>query len=323
MEQLAADSFGAYSRLWVVSEVVGLVMEPFCVPDQRWLLALGPALVVAFVEPTRGSLGLTLALRIAMSAHQAPYHFDSAIWKMQTDLAVLLAVALHEREHAMTACGWVVQGQMSLFYLASGFWKINTAFLDHRVSCAPILFLALLEYLPPTLTPLALTRFLTVIAPWTTIIGEMAIGVLVLGNLTMQCLGVALAVVLHFMIAITPFPNLLPSKLLDPKLTRTTQKLEKSLGDETWRAKGTGVTFFYESKPGWSQCHRVIAPKNDRTENSQEQGTEAFRKEPCTAGEMAMQQLPPPKGLLGKMLINFGYAIIPELEQIGELPCYD
>ena len=146
-----------------------------------------------------------------MSAHQAPYHFDSAIWKMQTDLAVLLAVALHEREHAMTACGWVVQGQMSLFYLASGFWKINTAFLDHRVSCAPILFLALLEYLPPTLTPLALTRFLTVIAPWTTIIGEMAIGVLVLGNLTMQCLGVALAVVLHFMIAITPFPNQIPT----------------------------------------------------------------------------------------------------------------
>lgn len=120
------------------------------------------------------------------------------------------------------------------------------------------------------------------------------------------------------------FSALLPSKLRDPKLTRSSQKLAKSLGDETWRAKGTGVTFLYESKPGWSRCHRVIASDDDReTGKSQEEGTEAHRKEPCTVDEMAMQELPPPQGLLGKMLINFGYAIIPELEQIGELPCHD
>lgn len=90
------------------------------------------------------------------------------------------------------------------------------------------------------------------------------------------------------------------------------RKLAKSLCDETWRANGTCVTFLYESKPGDAQCYHIIV-----------QSTEAYKKEPCTAEEMAMQELPPPHGLLGKMLVNFGYAIIPELEQIGELPCYD
>ena len=509
-----------------------------------------------------------------MSAHQAPYHFDSAIWKMQTDAAVLVALALHEREHAMAACGWVVRGQMALFYLASGFWKINTAFLEHRTSCAPILFLSLLEYVPAALTPLVLTRFLTLIAPWTTIIGEMAIGALVLGNQTMQCIGVALAVLLHFMIAITPFPNqiptfgvyclvrlyfvlpeswsaaqaelaalpvrvgsdvtttvkvagmvsglavaaqlnsnpafavnwaivlyfamvyialyalyleataptdtvqhnpardippnatsksfrlagglllalavfysfgcqvlglmemglanpfaslrmhggsnhlLMPTGLLqqaaspgaelgggvvrvesctsdfinalypgestanlsprlramltesghigrqfapsvrialgaairkymppngDPFVPFTTTayelrrilahargnnesfeiqytRLAESLGDETWRANGTGVTFLYEAKPGWSRCHRITAT---RVANVGDRSADTHLKALCTEEELALQERPPPGGVLGRVLVNFGYAIIPELEHIGELPCYD
>ena len=508
-----------------------------------------------------------------MSAHQAPYHFDSAIWKMQTDAAVLVALALHEREHTMTACGWVVRGQMTVFYLASGFWKINSAFLDHRTSCAPILFLALLEYVPAALTPLVLTRFLTLVAPWTTIIGEMAIGALVLGNQTMQCIGVALAVLLHFMIAITPFPNqiptfgvyclvrlyfalpeswstaqselaalpvrvgrnvtatvkvagmvlglavaaqlnsnpafavnwaivhyfamtyialyalyleatgadkvqhkpardippnaasksfrlagwmllaltvfysfgfqvlglmemglanpfaslrmhggsnhlLMPTGLLtqaaspgaelgggvvrvesctsdfinalypgestsnlsprlrvmltesghigrqfapsvrialgaairkfmpangDPFVPFTTTdyelrrilaqargnsesfeiqytRLAESLGDETWRANGTGVTFLYEAKPGWSQCHRITA---SGAAKFGDQSADTRLKAPCTQEELALQERPPPGGVLGKMLVNFGYPIIPELEHIRELPCFD
>ena len=117
---MGSDIFGGYARLWVIAEVTGLVMEPFCVPDQRWLVALGPAMLLSFLKPQRGSFGLALALRIAMSAHQAPYHFDSAIWKMQTDLAVLVALALHGRDDAIHASSWVIQGQMSLFYLASG-----------------------------------------------------------------------------------------------------------------------------------------------------------------------------------------------------------
>ena len=173
--------------------------------------ALGTAFILTVLKPERGTFALALALRLGMTAHQAPMQFDSALWKAQTDLATLLALAVRQRERVLDGCGWVIVGQMALFYLASGFWKINAAFLDSRASCAPILFLSLLEYLPECLTPVVLTRFLTVIAPWTTIVGEMAIGGLLLGNKALRCAGIVLAVLLHFMIAVTPFPNQIPT----------------------------------------------------------------------------------------------------------------
>ena len=210
MDQMSSDSLGSYARLWAATECVGLVMQPFSIPDSIWMLpALTAALALIFVLPRRATLALAMVVRITMHATQAPMHFDSALWCMQTDLAVLLALALGGDLDG--TCGWVVRGQMSLFYLASGFWKMNSAFLDPRTSCASILFLQLLEYLPPLLTPPALSRLLCVIAPWTTVLGEMAIGALLLGNRRARCVGFALAVVLHLMIAITPFPNQIPT----------------------------------------------------------------------------------------------------------------
>ena len=37
---------------------------------------------------------------------------------------------------------------MGIFYVAAGFWKANTSFVDVRVSCAPILTASLATRLP-------------------------------------------------------------------------------------------------------------------------------------------------------------------------------
>ena len=91
-----------------------------------WVGALGTAFILTVLKPERGTFALALALRLGMTAHQAPMQFDSPLWKAQTDLATLLALAVRQRERVLDGCGWVIVGQMALFYLASGFWKIET-----------------------------------------------------------------------------------------------------------------------------------------------------------------------------------------------------
>lgn len=90
------------------------------------------------------------------------------------------------------------------------------------------------------------------------------------------------------------------------------QRLSEMTGDETWRAEGAGRTFKYAWQPnGWTQCHRITF--------SSPEAKHGLRTE-CSAEEAAEAELPPPTGLLSKMLVNFGYPIIPGL---SELPCMD
>ena len=46
-------------------------------------------------------------------------------------------------------------------------------------------------------------------------------------------------------------------------------------------------------------------------------------KEVCSTEELAVAELPPPSGLLSKLLVNFPYPLIPELVGLDVLPCMD
>ena len=86
-----------------------------------------------------------------------------------------------------------------------------------------------------------------------------------------------------------------------------------SEGDERWRSEGAGRTYYYQSRPGWSQCERVLDAGSGAAQS----------KEMCSAGELAMAELPAPSGLLSKTLVNFPYPLVPELVHAGVLPCMD
>jgi len=90
-------------------------------------------------------------------------------------------------------------------------------------------------------------------------------------------------------------------------------KLADSEGDERWRSEGAGRTYYYQSRPGWSQCERVLDAGSGAAQS----------KEMCSAEELAMAELPAPSGLLSKTLVNFPYPLVPELVHAGVLPCMD
>ena len=97
-------------------------------------------------------------------------------------------------------------------------WKVNTSFLDHRYSCAPLFFASIMAaYLPPYIATSHVTASVIRAAPMTIVCGELAIaGALLLaawgrcrGVFASTCckVGVVLALCLHLGIALTPPPN--------------------------------------------------------------------------------------------------------------------
>ena len=96
--------------------------------------------------------------------------------------------------------------------------KLNTSFLDHRYSCAPLFFASIMAaYLPPHIATSHVTASVIRAAPMTIVCGEMAIaGALLIaawgrcrGAFASTCckVGVVLALCLHLGIALTPPPN--------------------------------------------------------------------------------------------------------------------
>jgi len=168
--------------------------------------------------------GAAICSRLFSFAIAVPFVWDSYFWCAQTDAALLFALlpyawaSLRARrsvgdrqdiadvfhQNAGTA-----RWQLSLFYAASGFWKINTSFLNPRYSCAPFFVFALLDsYLPGAATLSTKTlQVLATASAWMTISGELAIAVLLARKGWSHRLGVMLAILLHGGIAIVPPPN--------------------------------------------------------------------------------------------------------------------
>ena len=203
-----ASAFRAYVRLWVVTESLLHFMQPFMVPHRYWIYAQGVLFTVAAAWPTGGAAAAAMAARIAMYMCQAPMIWDSAVWANFTDTVFAVACLMLPSNAVVPSVSDIVRVQMGLFYVGAGFWKINTAFLARRTSCAPIFVASLASSLPAALTPSWLIGPLLSAAPAMTIIGELAMGFGLLSPLLPhRRVSVVLSQLLHYAIAICPHPN--------------------------------------------------------------------------------------------------------------------
>eukprot|EP00746_Dinoflagellata_sp_MGD_P089666 gnl/MRDRNA2_/MRDRNA2_35383_c0_seq1.p1 gnl/MRDRNA2_/MRDRNA2_35383_c0~~gnl/MRDRNA2_/MRDRNA2_35383_c0_seq1.p1 ORF type:complete len:665 (+),score=75.67 gnl/MRDRNA2_/MRDRNA2_35383_c0_seq1:38-1996(+) len=180
-----------------------------------------------------------------MYAHDAPFIWDYQYWALQMDTTFLL-VAIYFlvkdkylpqkskprdtsiQESVLQQAGLVIRLQLFMFYFAAGFWKLNSNFTNPEISCAPVLTMQVLTYLPLmngmfNINPELLATFFVQLAPVLTIIIELILGPLlylpgILSQrlsdrkkiLTMQQIitaGLTLGLFFHGLIAICPPPN--------------------------------------------------------------------------------------------------------------------
>ena len=219
--------FAAAVRAWCAHEGLKLFFVP---ASPAWLAICTLLVGAAAAQPSAETLALALLVRLADMVARMPVIWDSWYWCLQIDGGLLVLLLRYlivgsgksakpewwadAQKAARTDCEsmaswWATTARLQLacFYLAAGFWKINTSFLDPRTSCAPIFTLTLLPAVglapPPSLAPLVARA-----SPLMTIVGEMAIGVLLLlPSRTLVRAGTLLALVLHLGIALTPSPN--------------------------------------------------------------------------------------------------------------------
>ena len=88
------------------------------------------------------------------------------------------------------------------------FWKLNTAFFDPTGNCPSLYFCQLLDaYVPDALTPHWLVKWVVWSGPYVTELVEGGVALLMATPGWSTRCGIALALLLHALIAITPPPN--------------------------------------------------------------------------------------------------------------------
>ena len=204
--------FAAACRSYCIHEALKLLLIPQLFPLEKLILS---GLVIAlFARPSPRILVLAIGLRCCHTLALMPIIWDSFYWCLQIDGAgLLLCVSLTwlhgSAEPGQVAWWWasIARHQLSIFYTACAFWKLNTSFLEARTSCSTIFVLTLLQLTgvdPPT----ELAPLLARLSPGITIVGEGAIGLLLAApSRKLVRLGTALALLLHMGIALTPAPN--------------------------------------------------------------------------------------------------------------------
>ena len=208
------DAFATSVLCWCLHETMKLTLAPTPLP---WLIICAIIVAMTVIHPTPQTFALALTFRLADTLYKIPFCWDSFYWCLQIDsglyiLLVYFAVAkstLHLADRDTLAAWWATTAkyQLAFFYLAAGFWKINTSFLDPSTSCAPIFVLTLLPVLG-FVPPAELAPLIAQLSPAMTIVGEMTIGVLLLmPSRKLVRLGIATALLLHIGIALTPPPN--------------------------------------------------------------------------------------------------------------------
>lgn len=206
-EHIDADAFGSYAAH-------GMDSGTFLIPVV--LLAVARPTVRCVVLAHAGSLTLFLV--------KLPLVWDYEFWDFFSDVSIVacgLAVLLAERSGRWTQArerqarrafmlrsAKLVRAQYCVFYLGAGIWKLNTSFFNTSVSCGPIFFLQLLDkWLPSCLVPAGLVVLVAATAPLVTAVVELLLPTLLAQPGRVRGLGIALGLVFHLLIAITPPPN--------------------------------------------------------------------------------------------------------------------
>jgi hypothetical protein len=211
----------AIVRCWCAHELVdrafGLWMEPTPLHASHLLLI---TLTAAF--PRRPLLMLALAVRLTETFLRIPFVWDCDHWTQLMDSGMLVLCLLASLRGLLgrtspvgnevgpvVAQAWALTSrwQLVFFYFAAAFWKINSSFFDPTTSCAPMFVLVLLSAFGVPVPDLLLPSVARS-AAFITIAGEMAISLLLASrSLLFRRFAVALAVLLHAGIALTPPPN--------------------------------------------------------------------------------------------------------------------
>ena len=174
------------------------------------LLPLAAGLAASLFPRSRTAIGLSYTVVFAVwLVLKVPFSWDSEYWQAQTDATVVCTLTLLKAAPFVPMISTTVRLQMAVFYLGAGFWKINTSFLDPASSCASIYIAQLLDVLGmESALPTAARTAAVHAGPLLTIVGELSIGLLLLvPRRSWAKLGVALALLLHLGIALTPPPN--------------------------------------------------------------------------------------------------------------------
>ena len=207
----------SYARVWAAHTMLQLQAQPFLFPDGT-RLPLRLAVCALALLPSPGSISSVLMLRNAARLAAMPFVWDSEFWLALTDASVLAALystrSTAVENDGLPHVGCWARRQLAICYAAAGFFKLNTAFLDPTVSCAPIFGLSLLERAPPVASwlgtqPMLLRAFASAM-PYAVVGTELLIA-LMLSIERHAPNGVMLALLFHLGIAITPPPNGVPT----------------------------------------------------------------------------------------------------------------
>jgi alpha-ketoglutarate-dependent taurine dioxygenase len=143
---------------------------------------------------------LTTVHVINMVVHtvKIPFLWDYEVWDWLMELTVVTMGVQHGAS--------LVRWQLAIFYYATTVYKFTRSFFSHKVSCAPIFVLALLDMMVPAglSVPQPLIAMLTVTAPALTILVEGLIPTLLA---VAPGWGVLVGLLFHFLITIQPPPG--------------------------------------------------------------------------------------------------------------------
>ena len=237
--------FSAYMLLWTVANIlrihIGLNAGTGLVGStmDRGALLLPALVLAAGLWPAQCSGVVPFAallVRAVTNIAKGSFMSNSQMWATQMDAAILVALASHaasvkkplrtplsaaDEVSIVSTCARTIRWQLSIFYLASGFWKINSSFLHPDYSCASLFTVQPLEYLPDailfasegffaTAIPL-LARLIAAIGPASTLVIEAVVPVLHAIEPRRwpisASFGVAFTLVFHMIIGLTPPPS--------------------------------------------------------------------------------------------------------------------
>jgi hypothetical protein len=202
------DSLAVYARCWALHQALQLYQQSFLFPDPAWLTGCWILVLLLMIRPTNKTLfGVAMLLRNVARFIRCPFLWDSEFWLALTDVALLSAINLEKPLDL--AVPWM-RRQLAICYAAAAFFKLNTSFLNPQTSCAPIFVLSLAETVLPTVAlPPFFIQILAQTAMALVITVEAAIAVLLL--ILDGKWGIWLALLFHLLIAVTPFPNGVPT----------------------------------------------------------------------------------------------------------------
>ena len=145
-----------------------------------WVYFQAPFVVLAFVSATlqwrcsSWCFAAALISNLIVFLWHYPILVDMDNWALYTDIACIAFVLIPGSTHVDAS--HVVTTQMIWFYLASGFWKINTSALNPQISCSGgFLVLLLCGWLPKAWHTDTLISATVHLGPHITAIVELAI----------------------------------------------------------------------------------------------------------------------------------------------------